>query len=84
MFYKACDRTATKHVIRDWLQIMAEDAGREISHSKANRLADKFKRGLFDPELIPVTEWSDPTGERATDNVMREWLKKNTRSGVCR
>ena len=74
MFYKACDRSATKHTIRHWLQVMAEDAGREISQSKANKLADKFKRGLFDPELMPVTEWSDPTGETATNNVLREQL----------
>lgn len=72
MFYQACDRTAPKHTIREWLEHLAADAGREISRSKALKLADRFKRGVFDPELLPVVQWSDPTGETATSNVMRE------------
>lgn len=72
MFYKACDRSARKNDIRDWLEYLAEDAGLTVSRSKANRLAQKFKQGVFDPALVPVTMWADPTGETAVANVMRE------------
>lgn len=72
MFYKACDRTARKNDIRDWLEFLAADEGVPISRACANRLAIKFKQGLFDPELVPVTMWADRTGETAVRNVLRE------------
>lgn len=72
MFYQRVDRSAPKNTIRDWLMILAADADRVISKAKADKLAQRFKQGTFDPELLPVTEWSDPTGETAVANVMRE------------
>ncbi len=70
MFYKHVDPTATKHEIRDALLGMAADAGQPLSKSKADKLADKWKRGLFDPELVRVIQYSDPTGEAACNNVL--------------
>lgn len=43
-----------------------------MSKSKADRLADKFKRGEYDPDLVRVIGYSDPTGETAVNNYMRE------------
>lgn len=72
MFYKPVDRDATKNEIRDYLIYLATENGEELSRSRANNLADKFKKGAYDPELIRVIQWADPTGEQATTNVMRE------------
>lgn len=70
--YIHVDRTATKNTIRDWLIILANEAGKTLSQAKADKLANKFKKGLFDPELAYILAWSDPTGENAVRNVLRE------------
>jgi len=67
-----CERTATKNDIRDWLIILAGDNGEDLSKARADKLANKFKKGLFDPELERVIQHSDPTGEHAVNNVLRE------------
>ena len=69
--YIYVDRSATKNTIRDWLLILAHEAGRPLSGARADKLANKFKRGLFDPELAYFLQWADPTGEKAVRNVMR-------------
>ena len=68
----ACDLTATKNEIRDALLDMAAAKNHPLSRSRANNLADKFKKGLFDPELAYVLGHQDPTGETAVRNVMAE------------
>jgi len=70
--YVYVDPTATKNEIRDALLTMAAAKDHPLSKSRANNLADKFKKGLFDPELARVLQYSDPTGEQAVENVMRE------------
>ncbi|MFF0942731.1 hypothetical protein ACFYE2_00680 [Kocuria sp. CPCC 205300] len=70
MFVMPVDQSSTKNEIRDYLLYLADDAGQPLSKSKADKLADKFKRGLFDPELQRVIQYSDPTGETACRNVL--------------
>lgn len=72
--YITCDRSATKNEIRDWLIILADDNGEDLSKARADKLANKFKKGLFDPELERVLQYSDPTGEAAVKNVMKEYV----------
>ena len=62
----------TKNKIRDDLMLMAAEQGEPLSKSRANNLADKFKKGLYDPELARVLQHSDPTGETAVNNVLKE------------
>ena len=69
--YIHADRSATKNTIRDWLLILAHEAGLPLSDARADKLANKFKKGLFDPELAYFLQWADPTGEKAVRNVMR-------------
>ena len=66
MFFKHVDQSATKNEIRDALLATADEFGEELSKSKANNLADKFKRGQFDPILARFIHYSDTTGEEAT------------------
>jgi hypothetical protein len=68
--YIHVDPRSTKAEIRDALLELAFGAGQPLSKSKADKLADKFKRGLFDPELQRVIQYSDPTGETAVSNVL--------------
>lgn len=68
--YIHVDPRSTKSEIRDALLELAFGAGQPLSKSKADKLADKFKRGLFDPELQRVIQYSDPTGETACNNVL--------------
>lgn len=68
----SCDRTATKNAIRDALLEMAANKDYPLSKSRADSLADKFKRGAFDPELAYVLDYWDETGEIATENVDNE------------
>ena len=47
--------------------------GLELSPSRASRLADKYKRGRldqYDPDLMRILDYSDPTGEQAVENVL--------------
>lgn len=77
MFFEFVDRTlVTKNDVRDHLLALAAHHECRLSKSRANKLADRFKRGDFDPTLVAVTSWADPTGETACDNVMREeWAR---------
>lgn len=66
MFFKFVDRTATKNDIAAALKSIATDNGETISDARADKLANKFKRGQFDPDLARFIQYSDPTGETAT------------------
>lgn len=68
--YIYVDRSATKNEIKEALIYMAAEKDHTLSKSRADYLADKFKRGLFDPELAYVLDHADPTGEEAVANVM--------------
>ncbi|UEJ83951.1 hypothetical protein Bra3105_06475 [Brachybacterium halotolerans subsp. kimchii] len=70
MFLHDCDRTADKAVIKCSLLDMAETAGVPLSKAKADKLADAFKRGKYDPLLASLLIYPDPTGDRACRNVM--------------
>lgn len=74
MFTAYVNPRMTKNEIRDGLLDMATDAGQLLSKAKADKLANKFKKGLFDPELHKVLAYSDPTGEQATSRVWREQI----------
>ena len=69
MFFRYVDQSATKNQIRDALLWNASENGEELSRSRANNLADKFKRGQFDPDLARFIQYSDPVGEEAASNV---------------
>lgn len=66
MFFKDVDRAAPKNDIKDALIWIAAENGELLSKSRADALADKFKRGMFDPMLARFIQYSDPTGEEAT------------------
>jgi hypothetical protein len=72
VFFKHVDQSATKNEIRDALLWNASENGEELSPSRANNLADKFKKGQFDPDLARYIQHSDPTGETAARNVDAE------------
>ena len=81
--YVYVDPAATKNEIRDALLDMAAAKDHPLSRSRANNLADKFKKGLFDPELAYVLQHQDPTGEQAVKNVLQGQMvtrlaKRNT------
>lgn len=63
------DRSATKNEIRDALISIAAENGELLSQSRANNLADRFKKGKFDPELLCRLTYRDPTGEEAVRNI---------------
>lgn len=69
MFFKDVDRTATKNKIRDALQTIASQNGETLSRSRADKLANNFKKGHYDPDLMRIVHYSDPVGEEATDCV---------------
>lgn len=69
MFFKDVDRSARKNDIRDALLTIAASNGEDLSKSRADVLADKFKRGEFDPMLLRCIQYTDNTGETATRNV---------------
>ena len=66
MFFRYVDRTATKNEIADALQMIAAENGETLSDARADKLANKFKKGQFDPMLARFIQYSDPTGEEAT------------------
>jgi hypothetical protein len=72
VFFKEVDRTARKNDIRDALLDIARSNGEFLSDARANNLAIKFKRGLFDPDLARFIQYSDPVGEEAATNVDKE------------
>lgn len=71
MFFKHVDQSATKNEIKVALLEIAADNGETLSKSKADNLADKFKRGLFDPLLEKFIQYQDPTGEQAVSNTLK-------------
>lgn len=76
MFSLDIDRSQTKTVIKALLLGMSRANGGSLSTSAADKWANKIKQGKFDADLArefaKVIGYSDPTGERATSNVMRE------------
>jgi hypothetical protein len=72
VFYRAVDRNATKNEIRDALLDYAAHNDAALSKAKADNLADKFKRGEYDPLLAYVLGYWDETGETAADNADAE------------
>lgn len=66
MFFKDVDRNAPKSDIKEALLLIAAENGELLSKSRADALADKFKRGMFDPMLAKFIQYSDPVGEEAT------------------
>lgn len=72
MFFKDVDRSARKNDIRDALLDIAATNGEELSLSRANNLAIKFKAGEYDPMLIRFIQYTDNTGEEASANVDAE------------
>lgn len=69
MFFKDLDRTATKNDIAATLQWIAYDNGETLSPARADKLANKFKKGIFDPMLAKFIQYSDKVGEEATRNA---------------
>lgn len=74
MYLRYVDRTAPKNEIRDVLIWTASDNGEDLSKARADKLANKFKRGEFDPDLARFIQYSDPVGEEASRNVDAERL----------
>ena len=72
MFFRFVDRASPKNEIRDQLMWTAYDNGETLSKARADKLANKFKRGEFDPDLARYIQYSDPTGEQAARNVDQE------------
>lgn len=72
MFLMAVDRTVPKNDIRDALLWIANENGEELSPARADKLANKFKKGEFDPDLAKFIQYSDKVGETAARNVDRE------------
>lgn len=64
------DRRQTKNEIAAQLVQLATDHGTVLSASRADKLANKFKKGQFDPELLSLLTYKDPTGERAVARVL--------------
>jgi len=54
---------------------MATNEGQYLSDARADKLANKFKKGEFDPMLARFIQYSDPTGEKAAKNVDAERLE---------
>ena len=72
MFFKYVDRSATKNDIAAALKAIATENNETLSDARADKLANKFKRGQFDPDLARFIQYSDIVGETATRNVDRE------------
>ena len=66
MFFRFVDRSATKNDIADALKNIATENDENLSDARADKLANKFKKGLFDPDLARFIQYSDPVGEEAT------------------
>lgn len=66
MFLKGFDRRATKNELRDALLEIAATNGAELSDAKADKLANNFKKGQYDPDLAYILDYDDTTGETAS------------------
>lgn len=72
-FFAGVDRADTKNTIRDMFLENAAYLDLTLSRARAEKLADKYKRGRLDehdPDLMRVLDYSDPTGEMAVSWVM--------------
>lgn len=65
------DRSMRKNDIRDYLLERAAVSDYPLSKSRANNLADKYKKGEYDFELDYILNYHDPVGEKAVNNVMK-------------
>lgn len=65
------DKSLPKNQIRDELLELASIADHSLSKSRANNLADKYKKGHYDPELEYLLTYQDPVGEAATNNALK-------------
>lgn len=66
------DRSQSKNEIRDYLLERAAVADYPMTKSRANNLADKYKKGKYDFELDYILNYQDPVGEEAVNNVLKE------------
>jgi hypothetical protein len=66
VFFKYVDRSATKNEIAAALKNIATANNETLSDARADKLANKFKKGKFDPDLARFIQYSDPVGEEAT------------------
>lgn len=64
------DRSQTKNEIRDQIAQLAADTGNPLSRSRADTLANRFKRGEYDGTLAYLMNYADPVGEKATARVL--------------
>lgn len=65
MYFKFVDQSATRKEITQSLLEIAASNNEELSPSRADKLANKFKRGEFDPDLARILQHTDSTGEIA-------------------
>lgn len=69
------DRSQTKNQIRDTLLALARMANHPLSKSRANNMADRYKKGEYDPETLDelryLLTYQDPVGEKATHNALQ-------------
>lgn len=72
-------RAMTKNQIRDEFLRVADLLKISLSQSRADYLANGYKRGKDidlltapNPEWKRIIDYSDPTGETAVNNVMRQ------------
>lgn len=61
-----------KNEIKDYLLEQARLKDHPLSDSRANNLADKYKKGKYDFELDYILHYWDETGETAVNNVLKE------------
>ncbi|GEM_PF-3978272 len=71
-------RAMTKNQIRDEFLRVADLLNIGLSQSRANNLADGYKKGKSielltapNPDWKRVINYSDPTGETAVNNIMK-------------
>lgn len=68
MFFKFVDKSAPKNEIRDALLMIADENGEFLSKARADRLANRFKKGEYDPDLARFIQYADPVGESVTSS----------------
>lgn len=64
------DRSLTKNEIAEQLVQLAAVHGQILTPSRADKLANRFKKGQFDPELKSLLVYRDPTGDQAVARVL--------------
>ncbi len=61
-----------KHELVQEITIAFATAGENLTPSKADRLAKRYKKELLLAETAPCITYADPTGDKAVGNVIRE------------